>query len=92
MARAKLGSYVGTAKANEDMIPILADGKTSFPFSTGFSIRKIAISAEEGTHFILNDAEIVLTETGIFETGEDMIEIHRIVFTEDTEVNIRFIY
>lgn len=92
MARGQIGSYVGKVKAGEDIIPVLGEGKSSRPHSTGFSIQKIAISGTAGLRFRVNDAEIELTETGVFETSEGMIEVKRLVFLSDADVNIRFLY
>lgn len=92
MARGKLGSFVGTVTAGVDMIPILAQGKTPPPQSTGFIIRKIAIHGIKGLKFTVNDAEIELTDSGIFETSEDMVEIRRLIFQTSDNVNIRYLY
>ncbi len=92
MARGKLGSFVGTATAGEDMIPVLAAGRSSSPKATDFAIRKIAISASEGVTFRLNGETIVLTATGMFETAEDQIEIRSLIFEGNSAVNIRFLY
>lgn len=90
MARGNLGSWVGTPVAGQDLLPKLAEGKSSGV--GGFGIRKIAISGDPGLKFILNDAEIELTDTGIFETAEDMIEVRRLIFQTASPVNIRYLY
>ena len=92
MARGKLGSWEGTVTAGEDMVPILAKGKSSAPFGIGFGIRKIAISGVPGLRFTLNDAVITLTDTGIFETSEDAIDVNKLVFHTSDNVNIVFLY
>ena len=90
MARGNIGSWVGTPVAGTDLLPTLAAGKTSGV--GGFNIRAIAISGDPGLKFTLNDAEIELTDTGIFETGEDMIEVRRLIFATASPVNIRYLY
>ena len=92
MARGKIGSWVGTPVAGRDLLPTLAQGKTSEPRATGFGISAIAISGDPGLRFTLNDAVIELTDTGIFETAEGMIEVKRLVFETASPVNIRYLY
>ena len=92
MARGKLGSWVNTAPANVDLVPILAEGRSSSPKATDFTIRKIAIAASEGVTFRLNGETFVMTATGMFETAEDQIEVHSLIFEGNASVNIRFMY
>ena len=92
MARGKLGSYVETAPANVDLVPILAVGRSSSPKGMDFNIRKIAIAANEGVTFRLNGETFVMTASGMFETAEDQIEVRSLVFEGNAAVNIRFLY
>ena len=96
MARGKIGSFNDTVTAGTNMVEVFKENEkdlpNKWPHSQGFSIQKIAISADPGTVFTLNGAEITLPSTGIFETDVGMIEIESLVFEEAVPVCIVYLY
>lgn len=96
MAKGTIGSFNGTVTAETNMIEIFKENEATtpnkWPHSTSFSIQKIAITAEPGTTFTLNGAEITLPSTGIFETDIGMIEIESLIFSEAVNACIVYIF
>lgn len=56
------------------------------------SLRKIAIEAPPKTQFKINDTTFTMPSTGIFELGLDFVQIHTLIFTNEAEVNIVYLY
>ena len=97
MAKGHLGSFVGTVTANINMIDIFRQTETAktarkWPASLPFSIQQIAISADPGTAFTLNDAQIVIPGTGVFELSYGLCEVDSLVFDAEADVNIVYLY
>lgn len=100
MAKGHLGSFIGAVtpdvnmidlfKAQEEEKHVLASRK--WPASIPFSIQQLSISADPGTTFTLNTAQIVIPSTGIFELSYGLIEIESLVFHAQVNVNIVYLF
>lgn len=90
---AHLGSFHGVCAANTDMVKWFKEAERiknpKIPF---VSVRKIAIEAPAETLFTINDIEIKMPSTGIFELGLDYIQIYTLTFKDDVDVNIVYMY
>lgn len=91
-----LGSFIGTAKAGENLIDQFrqkeANGNRKWPRSLNFSVLQIAINASAGTLFKINGESFKMPTTGIFELGYGLVEIDSLAFESDTDVNIVYLY
>lgn len=98
MAKGTLGSFVGTVTPGVNMIDLLKDQQgdkrlsRKWPTSIPFAIQKMAINGEPGTSFKVNDAQIVLPSTGVFELSYGLCDIDSLVFDEAVDVNIVYLY
>lgn len=97
MAKGHIGSFVGTTTANANMIDLFRQTETAktarkWPTSFPFSIQQLSISAEPGTTFALNEAQIVIPGTGIFEIPYGLCEVDSLVFESAVDVNIVYLY
>lgn len=96
MAFCSLGSFKGTAVKDVDLVSKFKEdvfGKGITPLSERyFSIKKIAIEAPEGSVLTINDVEITMPSTGILEFGMNYIAVNSLIFAEDTDVNIVYLY
>lgn len=96
MAKGKIGSFNDTVTAGVNMVEVFKENEkdlpNKWPHSQGFSIQKIAISADPGTVFSINGAEIAMPRTGIFETDVGMIEIESLIFDQAVSVCIVYLY
>lgn len=88
-----MGSYNGTVVANENLIDLFHETeKEKHPNRFFSTVRKIAIEAPSETKFIINDVEIVMPSTGIFELGLDYVQIEKLIFESSVKVNIIYMY
>lgn len=98
MAKGTLGSFVGTVTPGVNMIDLFKDQQgdkrlsRKWPTSIPFAIQKMAINGEPGTSFKVNDAQIVLPSTGVFELSYGLCDIDSLVFDEAVDVNIVYLY
>lgn len=98
MAKGTLGSFVGAVTPGVNMIDLFKDQQgdkrlsRKWPTSIPFAIQKMAINGEPGTTFTLNDAQIVLPSTGVFEISYGLCDIDSLVFDEAVNVNIVYLY
>lgn len=96
MAQARLGGFSGIATANANMVDIFkANELETNPNSTlkfsNMVLRKIAISAPEGTVVEVNGVDMTLFE-GRIELGLDIVNIYSLVFHDSVEVDIYYMY
>lgn len=88
-----LGSYHKTCEANVNLIDVFKeDVKGKDPKMTFNYVRKIAIEAPPETELVVNDIDIIMPSTGIFELGLDYIHINNLVFKSSVDVNIIYMY
>lgn len=93
MALYKLGSFKGAITTNENLVENFKQtAKEKFPTYTFSSVKKVAIEAPAGTRLQIESVDITMPSTGIFELGLDYVEINSIVFLDDAEVNIVYLY
>lgn len=96
MGNATAGSFFGTAKANVNLVPIFRRNEiqkhsNSFLKRSALVIKKIAIAAPAGTIFQLNGADFLMPANA-FEIGYGMVDIKELIFKQDTDVTITYIY
>ena len=96
MAKGTVGSYYGTAKAGEDLIPIFKENElkvhpNSFLRISNLIVKKIAIAAQAGTKFKLNETEFLMPSES-FELSYGTMDIKKLVFLEDSLVTIAYVY
>lgn len=90
------GGFAGTAFANVDLIPILKyeelkkHPKTFLRYSP-LILKKIAIAAPAGTRFQINEASFLMPG-GTFELAYGLVDISKLVFGQDTEITIAYVY
>lgn len=93
MAMCKLGAYNGVCSANQNMLDIFRanekekDKRVLFP-----CIRKIAIETTPATKIKINDVDIVIPSTGIFEIGFGLIDITSLIFDSSENANIVYMF
>ena len=93
MAICKLGAYHDVCSANANMIDVFRTIETEKDIHIHFTcVRKIAIEAPPETQFTVNDVDIIMPSTGIFELGFGLIDIYNLVFATDTEANIVYMF
>ena len=94
--RGKIGSLTGTMAAGENIIETIAEKERSatkkYTNSAGFSILKMAVSAAPGTKFAFNGADIVLPASGVFEIDLGLTEVESLVFENDVEACIVYLF
>lgn len=96
MAIGTIGSYFGLASQNVDLIPIFRENEikkhpNSFLKTSDLVIKKIAISAPSGTVFEINKSDFLMPSNA-FELGYNVIDIKSLIFKQDTNVTITYIY
>lgn len=93
LSLAYLGSYNGICDANVNLVDVFKkiqkEKRPNISFNT---IRKIAIEAPSKTEFTINDVDIIMPSTGIFELGLDYVQIEKLVFKNSVQVNIVYLY
>lgn len=93
MALYKLGSFKGTVTTNKNLVENFKQTvKAKFPTYTFSSLKKIAIEAPAGTRLQIEGVDITMPSTGIFELGLDYIEVNSIIFLDEVDVNIVYLY
>ena len=90
------GSFAGTAFANVDLIPILRyeslqKNPTTFLRYSPLILKKIAIAAPSGTRFQINESSFLMPGES-FELAYGLVDISKLVFNQDVDVTIAYIY
>ena len=96
MALGTAGSYFGIASQNTDLIPIFKENEikkhpNSFLKTSDLILKKIAISAPSGTVFQINESDFLMPSNA-FELGYNVIDVKSLIFKQDTNVTITYIY
>lgn len=96
MAQSIVGSYFGTVEEGVDLVPIFRNNELqrhpdSFLKMSGLVIKKIAIAAPSGTKFKINDTEFLMPSNS-FELSYGMMDINKLVFSQETTVTIAYAY
>lgn len=94
--RGKVGSITGTMTAGENIVETIREKEKNtvkkFTNSAGVSILKLAVSAAPGTRFAFNGADIILPASGVFEVDLGLTEVESLVFENDVEACIVYLF
>lgn len=96
MPKGTAGSYFGKAPANVDLIPIFRENELkkhpdSFLKTSALIIKKLAIVAPAGTVFKINGVDFLMPSNS-FELSFGMIDIKELIFKNDTNVTLTYVY
>lgn len=98
MSKGILGSFNGTVTAGVNMVEIFKQNEiakhenSTLKFSDFMILRKVGIQCAAGTMISINDCEIPVPSTGVFELGFDQIDVTKLVFPSAMEANIYYMY
>ncbi|MGN1202819.1 MAG: hypothetical protein ACI4RF_05940 [Eubacterium sp.] len=93
MALGNIGAFTGTAEKDVNYIEVFENEiKNKHPSWTVNRIRQMSIEVPEGTTVIINGVNIVTPSSGILQFGYDVINFNSLIFTDDVDVNIIYIY
>lgn len=93
MALGNIGAFTGKVEKDVDYINIFENEiKNKHPAWTFSRIHQMSIEAPEGTTVIINGVNITIPSSGVLQFGYDIINLNSLVFTENVDVNIIYIY
>lgn len=93
MLNGRIGQVLGPFTANIDLLEDNAPIGVFTPESTKPVLYKLGIQAKEGTIVQINDVNIKIGKTGIYEL-DNIVDINKLVFPGGADVNtiIDFVY
>lgn len=93
MLNGRIGQVIGPFEQNIDLLSDQGAIGAFTPESTRPILTKIGIQAEKGTTFKINDVNLRIGKTGIYEL-DNVVEIKKLMFTSATNENtlIDFVY
>ena len=98
MSKGMLGSFNGTVTPNVNMVEVFKQNEIAkheysvLRFSTFMTLRKVGIQCNPGTIVRINDCDIPIPSTGVFELGFGQIDVTSIIFTSAVAANIYYMY
>lgn len=98
MSKGMLGSFNGTVTPNVNMVEVFKQNEIEkhensiLKFADFMTLRKVGIQCEGGTIVQINDCDIPIPSSGVFELGFDQIEVTKLVFPSAVEANIYYMY
>jgi len=96
MSQAQLGCFNGTVTPNINMLDVfkaneIAENPNSILNYGDLVLKKFGIACPEGTVIQINGKKLTLF-TGAFELGMNQIDITSLVFFDEVDVNIYYMY
>ena len=93
MLNGRIGQVVGPFTANIDLLDDNAPIGAFTPETTRPILYKLGIQSEVGTRVLINNAQVKIGKTGIYEL-DNIVEVHHLVFPDGASADtiIDFVY
>ena len=98
MSKGILGSFNGLTTAGANMVEIFKQNEiakhenSTLKFSDFMTLRKVGIQCAPGTMVEINDCEIPIPGSGVLELGFGQVDVTKLIFPNEVEVNIYYMY
>jgi hypothetical protein len=98
MSKGTLGSFNGTTTPNANMVEVFKTAEIEkhensvLNFSPFMTLKKLGIQCEPGTVVRINDCDIPIPSSGVFELGFNQVDVTSIVFRDAVEISAYYMY